>query len=66
MRLRFLGKHSSPGNSPTLWGTDAGPYVIQGYQLDARHFGQGPGMKAGDHSASDDGKTKHGFLLGEW
>ena len=29
MRLRFLGKHSSPGNSPTLWGTDAGPYVNQ-------------------------------------
>jgi hypothetical protein len=40
MRLRFLGKHSSPGNSPTLWGTDAGPYVIQGYQLDADTLAQ--------------------------
>jgi hypothetical protein len=40
MRLRFLGKHSSPGNSPTLWGTDAGRYVIQGYQLDAGTLAQ--------------------------
>lgn len=31
MRLRFLGKHSSPGNSPTLWDTDADKYVIMGY-----------------------------------
>jgi hypothetical protein len=35
MRLRFLGKHSSPGNSPTVWDTDAGQYVIQGFGLDA-------------------------------
>ena len=34
MRLRFLAKHSSPGNSPTLWDTDAGQYVIQGFGLD--------------------------------
>ena len=34
MRLRFLGKHSSPGNSPTVWDTDAGQYVIQGFELD--------------------------------
>jgi hypothetical protein len=34
VRLRFLGKHSSPGNSPTLWDTDAGQYVIQGLGLD--------------------------------
>ena len=34
MWLRFLGKHSSPGNSPTLWDTDAGQYVIQGFELD--------------------------------
>ncbi len=34
MRLRFLRKHSSPGNSPTLWDTDAGQYVIQGFELD--------------------------------
>ena len=34
MRLRFLGKRSSPGNSPTLWDTDAGQYVIQGFELD--------------------------------
>ncbi|HZR54678.1 MAG TPA: hypothetical protein VFB06_34910 [Streptosporangiaceae bacterium] len=34
MRLRFLGKHSSPNNSPALWDTDAGQYVIQGFELD--------------------------------
>jgi hypothetical protein len=34
VRLRFLGKHSSPGNSPTLWATDTGQYVIQGFGLD--------------------------------
>lgn len=34
MRLRFLGKHSSPGNSPALWDTDEGQYVIQGLGLD--------------------------------
>ena len=34
MRLRFLRKHSSPGNSPTLRDTDAGQYVIQGFELD--------------------------------
>ena len=34
MRLRFLGKHSAPNNSPTLWDTDADQYVIQGFELD--------------------------------
>ena len=34
MRLRFLGKHSAPGNSPTLWDTDADQYVIRGFGLD--------------------------------
>jgi hypothetical protein len=40
VRLRFLGKHSSPGNSPTLWDTDAGQYVIQGHGLDPDTLGQ--------------------------
>jgi hypothetical protein len=40
MRLRFLGKHSSPGNSPSLWDTDAGQYVIQGHRLDPDALGQ--------------------------
>jgi hypothetical protein len=40
MRLRFLGKHSSPGNSPTLWDTDAGQYVIQGLGLDSDTLAQ--------------------------
>jgi hypothetical protein len=40
VRLRFLGKHSSPGNSPTLWDTDAGQYVIQGFELDSDSVAQ--------------------------
>jgi hypothetical protein len=40
MRLRFLGKHSAPSNSPTLWDTDAGQYVIQGFQLDRATLAQ--------------------------
>lgn len=31
VKLRFLGKHSSPGNSPTLWDTGRGQYVIRGF-----------------------------------
>jgi hypothetical protein len=34
MALRFLGKDSQGGNSPTLWATDD-EYVIQGFTLDA-------------------------------
>ena len=40
MRLRFLGKHSSPGSSPTLWSTDEKKYVIQGYLLGADALAQ--------------------------
>jgi hypothetical protein len=35
MRLTFLGKETQTGNSPTLWDTDTGEYVIQGFTLDA-------------------------------
>ena len=35
MRLTFLGKDTQGGNSPTLWETDDGQYVIQGFTLDA-------------------------------
>ena len=31
MRLRFLGKESSQGDSPTLYATDRETYIIQGY-----------------------------------
>jgi hypothetical protein len=34
MRLTFLGKDTQGGNSPTLWETDDGHYVIQGFNLD--------------------------------
>ncbi|MGQ0777531.1 MAG: hypothetical protein ACT4NY_24495 [Pseudonocardiales bacterium] len=31
MKLRFIGKNSSPKNSPTLYATDQESYVIQGW-----------------------------------
>lgn len=31
MQLRFLGKNSSPDESPTLYATDQESYVIQGW-----------------------------------
>jgi hypothetical protein len=33
MTLRFLGKETQSGNSPTLW-ADGEDYVIQGFLLD--------------------------------
>ncbi len=33
MRLRFLGKNSTPGDSPTLYATDRDTYVVQGYKV---------------------------------
>ncbi len=31
MKLRFLGKNSTPTNSPTLYATDQDSYVLQGW-----------------------------------
>jgi hypothetical protein len=31
MRLTFLGKESQPSDSPTLFATDRGSYVVQGW-----------------------------------
>lgn len=31
VRLRFLGKDSRPENSPTLYATDRGTYIVQGW-----------------------------------
>ncbi|MBT3160585.1 hypothetical protein KQH42_27805 [Streptomyces sp. CHA1] len=33
MQLRFLGKNSTPGDSPTLYATDQDSYVIQGWKV---------------------------------
>lgn len=33
MRLRFLGKNSVPGDSPTMYATDRDTYVIQGWTV---------------------------------
>ncbi|MBX7265540.1 hypothetical protein KIF24_05435 [Micromonospora sp. Llam7] len=31
MRLRFLGKESTPSNSPTLYASDKDSYIVQGW-----------------------------------
>lgn len=31
MRLRFLGKESTPSNSPTLYASDNDSYIVQGW-----------------------------------
>ena len=31
MRLTFLGKNSQPNQSPTLYATDRGSYLVQGW-----------------------------------
>jgi hypothetical protein len=31
VKLRFLGKDSTPTNSPTLYATDQGSYLVQGW-----------------------------------
>ncbi len=33
LKLRFLGKDSTPTNSPTLYATDQDSYVIQGWKV---------------------------------
>ncbi|GHE08526.1 hypothetical protein [Streptomyces alanosinicus] len=33
MKLRFLGKNSTPGDSPTLYASDQNTYVIQGWKV---------------------------------
>ncbi len=33
MQLRFLGKNSTPGDSPTLYASDQDTYVIQGWRV---------------------------------
>ena len=48
MRLRFLGKHSTPGNSPTLWSTDQGKFVIQGFVLEPDDLAQVGHVPAGE------------------
>jgi hypothetical protein len=40
MRLRFLGKETEGGNSPTLYDTDEDMYVIQGWTIDQETLSQ--------------------------
>ena len=36
MKLRFLGKNSTPGDSPTLYASDQDSYVVQGWKVYAQ------------------------------
>lgn len=36
MRLRFLGKATQGGGSPTLFATDRSTYVVQGWKVDGK------------------------------
>lgn len=36
MKLRFLGKNSTPGDSPTLYASDQDSYVVQGWKIYAQ------------------------------
>ncbi|MGH3737190.1 MAG: hypothetical protein ACRDT6_16475 [Micromonosporaceae bacterium] len=37
MRLTFLGKATQGGGSPTLYATDRGTYVVQGWRVAGEH-----------------------------
>jgi hypothetical protein len=62
MALRFLGKETQNGQSPTLW-ADGHDYVIQGSTLDPETLAEvgRPGGRSGDpgpedaHGASGEG-----------
>ena len=47
MALRFLGKETQSGNSPTLW-ADGQDYVIQGFTLDAGTLAEVSRVPAGE------------------
>lgn len=36
MKLRFLGKNSTPGDSPTLYASNQDSYVVQGWKIYAQ------------------------------
>lgn len=49
MKLRFLGSDSDAGQSPTLYATDRGTYVVQGWRItDAEALGA---VRVPDHEA---------------
>ena len=47
MRLRFLGKESTPTNSPTLYASDGDTYVVQGWIVTDQAVLAG--LAVGDH-----------------
>jgi hypothetical protein len=38
VELRFLGKESTPDDSPTLYATDCDSFIIQGVRREVRDF----------------------------
>ena len=40
MKLTFLGKDSTPNDSPTLYATDRDTYLVQGYLVDPEALAQ--------------------------
>jgi hypothetical protein len=66
VKLRFLGKNSTPGDSPTLYASDQDSYVIQGWKVFANDLlmqldvpeGQTVMGTAGAVRASDEGRTR--------
>jgi hypothetical protein len=49
MALRFLGKETQTGNSPTLWASSDGEdYIIQGFTLDPETLAEVGNVPAGE------------------
>ncbi len=51
MRLTFLGKDTQGGNSPTLWETDDGQYVIQGLRSTPKPWARSEPSRTGRPSS---------------
>ncbi|WLQ36005.1 hypothetical protein P8A18_22380 [Streptomyces castrisilvae] len=70
MKLRFLGKNSTPGDSPTLYASDQDSYVVQGWKVLANDLLMQLDIPAG-HTVVEvptelfEHLTKDGLLSGE-
>ena len=49
MKLIFLGKDSTPNDSPTLYATDRDTYLVQGFSREALHLEMRDLYAAADH-----------------
>jgi hypothetical protein len=48
MQIRFLGKETEGGNSPTLYDTDEDMYVVQGWTVDDQETLEQLGLPDGE------------------